>query len=145
MNFRFCMAVAASLSLGACETPKVTKDEMDSVNYGPAPTYWKEEITSYLKLRLKDPVAAIVEFRTEPKQMFQKQVGLDPQVHGWAVCVWVRDKKPNGAWEDTFPMTVFIRNEKIVAVNNPPDSYGPAGPLYARRQCKELGAPFRDK
>jgi hypothetical protein len=131
--------------LAGCETPKVTRDEMDSVNYGPRPVYWKEEITSYLKLRLKDPIGAIVEFPTEPKQMFQKQVGLDPQVHGWAVCVLVRDKKPGGAFEDTFPMTVFLRNEKIVAVNNPPDNFGPSGPLYARRQCKELGAAFVDK
>lgn len=131
--------------LAGCETPKVTKEEMESVNYGPAPAYWKDEIRSYLKLRLKDPTNAIVEFPTEPKQMFQKQVGLDPQVHGWAVCVVVRDKKSNGAWADAYPMTVFIRNEKIVAVNNPPDNFGPSGPLYARRQCKELGAPFADK
>jgi hypothetical protein len=131
--------------LAGCETPRVTKDEMESVNYGPRPVYWKEEITGYLKLRLKDPNGAMVEFPTEPKQMFQKQVGLDPQVHGWAVCVLVRDRRPGGAWEDAFPMTVFIRNEKIVAVNNPPDNFGPLGPLYARRQCKELGAPFEGK
>src|SRR6266446_4970115 len=95
------------LFLAACETPKVTKDELESVNYGPRPVYWKEEITSYLKLRLKDPASAIVEFPTEPKQMFQKQIGLDHQVHGWAVGVGVRDKERgvNGAWEDAFPMT----------------------------------------
>jgi hypothetical protein len=131
--------------LAACETPKVTRDEMESVNYGPRPVYWKEEITSYLKLRLKDPSGAMVEFPTEPKQMFQKQIGLDAQVHGWAVCVLVRDRKPTGVWEDTYPMTVFLRNEKIVAVNNPPDNFGPSGPLYARRQCKELGATLVDK
>jgi hypothetical protein len=132
------------LFLAGCETPKVTQEEMDSVNYGPAPAYWKDEIKSYLKLRLKDPTEAIVEFPTEPKQMLQKQVGLDPQVHGWAVCVVVRDKKSNGAWADAYPMTVFLRNEKIVAVNNPPDNFGPSGPLYARQQCKQLGAPFKD-
>ena len=130
--------------LAGCETPKVTKEEMDSVNYGAAPVYWKDEIKSYLKLRLKDPTEAIVEFPTEPKQMFQKQVGLDPQIHGWAVCVLVRDRKSNGAWADAYPMTVFIRNEKIVAVNNSPDNFGPSGPLYARQQCKQLGAPFKD-
>ena len=142
---KFITGLSLLFFLAGCETPKVTKDEMDSVNYGPAPVYWKDEIRSYLKLRLKDPAAAIVEFPTEPKQMFQKQIGLDPQVHGWAVCVLVRDKKANGAWDDAFPMTVFLRNEKIVAVNNPPDNFGPSGPLYARRQCKELGAAFTDK
>jgi len=143
---KFITCFSLLFFLAGCETPKVTKDEMESVNYGPRPVYWKEEIMSYLKLRLKDPAGAIVEFPTEPKQMFQKQVGLDRQVHGWAVCVWVRDRKPGGtAWDDTFPMTVFIRNEKIVAVNNPPDNFGPSGPLYARQQCKELGAPFTDR
>ena len=143
--FRIPLYMFLFAFLAGCQTPKVTQDEMDSVNYGPKPAFWKEEITSYLKLRLKDPVNAIVDFRTEPKQMLQKQVGLDPQVHGWAVCVWVRDKTRSGAWDDTFPMTVFIRNEKIVAVNNPPDGFGPSGRLYARQQCKELGAPFNEK
>ncbi len=131
--------------LAACETPKVTKEEMDSVNYGPAPAHWKQEISSYLKLRLRDPSAAVVDFKNEPKQMFQKQVGLDPQQHGWAVCVWVRDKTRAGEWGDTYPMTVFIRNEKIVNVNNGPDSFGPVGLAYARQQCKELGAPLESK
>ena len=134
--------VLAALLLAACETPKVTRDEMDSVNYGPAPVHWKQEITSYLKLRLRDPSAAVVDFKNEPKQMFQKQVGLDPQQHGWAVCVWVRDRDRAGTgWADPYPMTVFLRNEKIVAVNNGPDSFGPVGLAYARQQCKELGAP----
>jgi hypothetical protein len=132
--------LAAALALAACETPKVTQEEMASVNYGPAPVYWKQEITSYLKLRLRDPANAVVEFKNEPKQMFQKQVGLDPQHHGWAVCVWVRDRDKFNAWE-TYPMTVFIRNEKIVTVNNGPDNFGPVGPAYARQQCKELGVP----
>lgn len=137
-------ALALAASLSACETPKVTQDEMASVNYGPAPAYWKDEIRSYLNLRLRDPKEAVVDFRSEPKKMFQKQVGLDPQVHGWAVCVWVRDKNRQGVMGDAYPMTVFIRNEKIVAVNNGPDNFGPSGPLYAREQCKELGAPFSD-
>lgn len=138
-------ALLAALLLAACETPKVTREEMESVNYGPAPLHWKEEILSYLKLRLRDPSAAVVEFKSEPKQMFQKQIGLDPQQHGWAVCVFVRDKTRQGAWGDPYPMTVFIRNEKIVAVNNGPDNFGPVVAAYARRQCKELGAPFEAK
>jgi hypothetical protein len=145
MTNRLLTIAVAALFLAACETPKVTKDEMDAVNYGPAPVLWKEEIRSWLNLRLRDPKDAMVDFRTEPKQMFQRQIGLDPQVHGWAVCVWVRDKNRQGVFDDMYPMTVFLRNEKIVAVNNGPDNFGPSGPLYARQQCKELGAPFPDK
>jgi hypothetical protein len=145
MTNRLLPIAIAALFLSACETPKITKDEMDAVNYGPAPVLWKEEIRSWLNLRLRDPKDAMVDFRTEPKQMFQRQIGLDPQVHGWAVCVWVRDKNRQGVFDDMYPMTVFLRNEKIVAVNNGPDNFGPSGPLYARQQCKELGAPFPDK
>jgi len=137
------IAVAAFL-LAACQSTKVTQEEMDAVNYGPQPERWKEEIKGYLSLRLKDPSNAIVEYKTEPKQLFQKQIGLDPQVHGWAVCVWIRDRNKAGQWQDPYPMVVFIRNEKIVFVNNSPDSYGPSGPLYAREQCKTLGAPFKE-
>ena len=137
--------LAAAGLISGCETPKVSKDEMDSVNYGPTPVHWKEEIRSWLSLRLRDPKDAIVEFRTEPKQMLQKQIGLDPQVHGWAVCVWVNDKNRQGAYDGFYPMTVFLRNEKIIAVNNGPENFGPSGPLYARQQCKELGAPFTEK
>jgi hypothetical protein len=145
---RGCLATLAApllaLSLGGCETPKVTQEEMEGANFGPRPVHWKQEITSYLKLRLRDPANAVVDFKTEPKKMFQKQVGLDPSQHGWAVCVWIRDKNRQGAFGDPYPMTVFIRNEKIIEVNNGPDNFGPVGPAYARRQCKELGAPFED-
>ncbi len=140
--FRIPLFIAAAFLLAACETPQVSKEEMEGASFGPAPAYWKQEITSYLKLRLRDPQAAVVDFRTEPKQMFQRQVGLDPQHHGWAVCVVVRDKNRQGEFGEPYPMTVFIRNEKIVHVNNGPDDIGPIGPAYARRQCKELGAPF---
>jgi len=144
MNARVLTLIAVSLFLGACATTKVSQEEMDAVNYGPEPARWKEEIRGYLSLRLKDPTNAIVDFKNEPKQLYQKQIGLDPQVHGWAVCVWIRDRNKAGQWQDPYPMVVFLRNEKIVYVNNAPDSYGPSGPLYAREQCKTLGAPFKE-
>src|SRR5438552_2682026 len=102
-------ALAAALVLSACETPRVTHEESSAVNYGPKPLYWQDTIRSYLGLRLRDPKAAIVEFRTEPRQFFQKQIALDPQQHGWAVCVWVNDKNREGAYDGFEPMTFFIR------------------------------------
>ncbi len=144
MKKALSIAVLAALAaaLAGCETPRVTRDEASSVNYGPKPVHWQETIRSYLGIRLTDPKSALVEFRTEPKQMFQKQIALDPQQHGWAVCVWVNDKNRDGAYDGFRPMTFFIRNEKIVAANNDPDHRGPVYAEYARRQCAELGAPF---
>ena len=126
--------------LAACAAP-VTKQETEGLNYGERPVRWKEEITSYLAVRLTDPKSAIVEFRTEPQQMYQRAVAMRPMHFGWATCVWVNDKNRSGAYAGFYPMTVFIRNEKIVQVNGGPDDFG-IGAQYARSQCEQLGAPF---
>ncbi|MGH8669963.1 MAG: hypothetical protein ACREUH_12095 [Burkholderiales bacterium] len=143
---RILLAPFIALFIGSallgCDTT-VRRSEMQAVEYGPKPERWREEIRSYLGIRLTDPKDAVVEFRTEPKIMFQKDSGLRAQQHGWAVCVWVNDKNRSGAYEGFYPMTVFLRNEKIVAVNNGPDDFGVIGAQYARQQCSELGAPFK--
>ena len=127
--------------LGGCETT-VTKQEMTAVDYGPRPERWKQEIRSYLGIRLTDPKDAIVEFRNEPQQLFQKKTPVrDPQ-WGWAVCVWVNDKNRVGAYDGFYPMSFVLRNEKIVAVNGGPDDANVIGARYAREQCAQLGAPF---
>jgi len=133
--------LVALLALAACNTA-VTKQEMGSVDYGPAPTRWKEEIRSYLAIRLTDPNAAIVDYRTEPKQIFQRKTPVRDQQYGWGVCVWVNDKDKKGAYEGFYPMSFVLRDEKIVAVNNGPDDFGAIGARYAREQCAQLGAPF---
>jgi len=132
------------LGLAGCDTT-LRRSEVDSVDYGPKPARWREEISSYLGIRLTDPKNAIVEFRTEPKIMYQKDSGVRTRQYGWAVCVWVNDKNASGAYEGFYPMTFFLRDEKIVAVNNGPDDFGVIGAKYAREQCAELGAPFRQQ
>src|SRR5687768_1713476 len=134
-----CITVA---SLAACDTA-VRRDETASVDYGPKPARWREEIRSYLDLRLTDPKSAVVEFRSEPKQLYQRDTVARARQYGWATCVWVNDKDRAGNFEGVYPMTFFIRQEKIVAVNNGPDDFGIIGARYAREQCELLGAPFR--
>ena len=126
--------------LAACAAP-VTKEETAGLDYGPKPTRWQDEVKSYLKLRLVDPKDAIVEFRTEPQQMYQRKVALRDMHYGWAACVWVNDKNSSGAYSGFYPMVFFFRHEKIVQVNGGPDDFG-IGAQYARSQCKQLGAPF---
>jgi hypothetical protein len=137
---RLTIALAA-LALAACAPAPVTRDEVAGLDYGPRPTRYKEEITSYLKLRLTDPKDALVEFRSEPQQMYQRRVAMRDMHYGWAVCVWVNDKNRSGAYAGYYPMVVFLRHEKIVQVNGGPDDFG-IGAQYARSQCKSLGAPF---
>ena len=130
-------------TLIGCDTA-VRRDEVKSVEYGPKPERWREEIRSYLDIRLTDPKNAIVEFRTEPKILYQRDTAVRARQYGWATCVWVNDKNRDGNFDGFYPMTVFIRDEKIVAVNNGPDDFGIVGARYAREQCELLGAPFRN-
>ena len=126
--------------LAGCDTT-VKKDEMASVHYGPKPARWREEIRSYLDLRLANPKEAVVEYRSEPKQLFQRDTVLRERQYGWATCVWVNEKK-DGKFAGFYPMTIFIRDEKIVAVNNGPDDFGLVASRLAREQCELLGSRF---
>ena len=139
---RLAIILFISLLAAACAPAPVTKEETAGLDYGPRPVRYQDEIRSYLAVRLTDPKSAIIEFRTEPQQMYQRQVALRPMHYGWAVCVWVNDKNSAGAYSGFYPMTVFIRNEKIVQVNSGPDDFG-IGAQYARSQCEQLGAPFK--
>jgi hypothetical protein len=135
------LPVAVALALGACDTT-VTKEEMATADYGPAPVNYQDEIKSYLSLRLTDPKTAIVEFRNEPKQLYQRGTAVRGEQYGWGVCVWVNDKNKQGAYDGFYPMSFIMRNEKIVAVNGGPDDSNIIGAKYAREQCARLGAPF---
>jgi len=135
------LAPLFALLLVACAKP-VTKDEVAGLDYGPKPTRYQEEVKSYLAVRLTDPKNAIIEFRSEPAQMYQRKVAFRDMHYGWAVCVWVNDKNSSGSFAGFYPMTFFFRNEKIVQVNSGPDDFG-VGAQYARSQCEQLGAPFK--
>jgi hypothetical protein len=119
----------------------VTKEEMATADYGPAPVNYQDEIKSYLSLRLTDPKQAIVEFRNQPKQLYQRGTPVRGEQYGWGVCVWVNDKNKQGAYDGFYPMSFLLRNEKIVAVNGGADD-NIIGAKYAREHCARLGAPF---
>ena len=137
------LAPLLAILLAACAKP-VTKEEVAGLDYGPKPTRWQEEVKSYLAVRLTDPKNAIIDIRTEPAQMYQRKVAFRDMHYGWAVCVWVNDKNTSGNFAGFYPMTFFFRNEKIVHVNSGPDDFG-VGAQYARSQCEQLGAPFKQK
>jgi hypothetical protein len=132
----------AVVLLAACDTT-VTKEEMATADYGPQPQRWQEEIRNYLSIRLRDPKQAKVDFRAGPKMLYQRGSVLRSEQYGWGVCVWVSDRDKSGASQDTYPMTFILRDEKIVHVNGGPDDGAIIGPNYARKQCEQLGAPFK--
>jgi hypothetical protein len=139
---KFLIPLALLLLLAACDTT-VKKSELASVDYGPRPEHYQAAIRDYLKIRLRDPAAAIVEFRAGPQPLFQRETPLRRMQSGWAVCVWVNDKNKQGAFEGFYPMSVLIRNEKIEYVNGGPDDDNLVGNRYAREHCEQLGAPFK--
>ena len=132
-----CLIVLSLALLAACDTT-VKKEETAGLDYGPKPTRWREEIKSYLDLRLTNAKESVVEFRSEPKQLYQRDTLLRERQYGWATCVWVNEMK-DGKLSGFYPMTVFIREEKIVAVNNGPDDFSLIGSRLAREQCAQLG------
>jgi hypothetical protein len=133
-------ALIAAFALAGCQTT-VSKEEMESVNYGPRPAGWQAAIRDYLGPRIPDPKTAIITFRTEPKQMVQRETPIRTRQWGWAACVWIDENHPRG-YPRTYPMTFFFRDGKIVVVNGGPDDANIVGAQYAREQCEELGAPF---
>lgn len=129
---------AMAILLGGCDTSPPTKEERGSVNYGPKPDNYQQIIRDYLRNRLTDPTAAIIDFKAGPTQLYQKDAVFRDLQFGWAVCVMVNDKNTQGAYTGFYPAVYFIRNEKVVAANGGPGD-GPVGTQFATRQCKELG------
>lgn len=135
------LMLIALAGLAACNTT-VTKEEMATADYGPQPTAYQDEIKSYLSLRLTDPKSAVVEFRNEPKLLYQRGTPVRGEQYGWGVCVFINDKNKAGAYDGFYPMTFVLRNEKIVAANGGADD-NVIGATYAREQCERMGSPFK--
>ena len=132
------MLAAMAVAVGGCDTSPPTKEQMESVNYGPKPDNYQEIIRDYLRNRMTDPTAGIIDFKAGPTHMYQKAAALRDAQFGWAVCTMVNDKNTAGAYTGFYPAVYFIRNGKVVASNGGPGD-GPVGTQFARRQCKELG------
>jgi hypothetical protein len=130
---------ATALLTGCADRP--TKQEVDSVDYGPYPENYERLVRDHLKARLTDPAAAIIEFRTEPKRLYQQGSALRPLQYGWAVCLFVNDKNKDGDYEGFHPIVYLIHSGKVIAVNGGAQD-NIIGWQFARDGCKKLGVPF---
>jgi len=129
---------ALAIALGGCDTTPPSKEEKESVNYGPKPDNYQDIVRDYLRPRVTDPTAVIIDFKAGPTQLYQKDAVVRDLQFGWAVCALVNDKNTMGAYTGFYPAVYFIRDGKVVASNGGPGD-GPVGTQFARRQCKELG------
>ena len=137
-NLALPVLALLAVTLGGCDTSPPTKEQMASVDYGPKPDNYQDIIRDYLRNRMTDPTAGIIDFKAGPTHMYQKAAALRDVQYGWAVCAMVNDKNTLGAYTGFYPAVYFIRNGKVVASNGGPGD-GPVGTQFARRQCKELG------
>src|SRR3970040_782890 len=99
----FTMATAMAALLGGCDTSPPTKEQMEAVNYGPKPDNYQQIVHDYLRNRLTDPTAAIIDFKAGPTQMYQKDAVVRDLQFGWAVCAMVNDKNTRGAYTGFYP------------------------------------------
>lgn len=129
---------AMAVALGGCHTNPPTQQEVKAFDYGPLPENYEQIVRDYLRYKLTDPTAAIVEFKAGPAKMVQRGTVIRDQQVGWAVCAMVNDKNTRGAYSGFAPGVYYIRNGKVVAHNGGPDD-GPIGAKFAREQCKALG------
>ena len=134
----FTAAMTLAAILAGCDTSPPSKELRESVNYGPKPDNYQEIIRDYLRPRLTDPTAAIIDYKAGPTQFYQKDAVVRDLQFGWAVCTMVNDKNTRGAYTGFYPAVYFIRNGKVVASNGGPGD-GPIGTQFAKQQCKELG------
>lgn len=138
------LSFLASGFLAGCATG-VSESELASVSYGPRPPEnWQQAVRDYLDPRIPDPKTAIITFRTEPKPFLQKETPMRDRQWGWASCVWVNENHPRG-YPNTYPITFFFREGRIVHINGGPDDSNVVGAQYAREQCERLGSPLTVK
>ncbi len=137
---RILAAISIALvPLAGCQSPPLSREEIAALDYGPRPENYEHIVRGYLRTRLIEPDFAIIEFKTGPRPLYQKNTvfGRDRQ-YGWAVCVMIRDKDRRGAYEEPYPMVLYIRGGKAVAANGDGLERA-AGVRYAHAQCAELG------
>ena len=131
--------VLAAVSLAACQSPPPSREEIAALDYGPRPENYEQVARDYLETRLVAPEFAIIQFKTEPRPLYQKNaVFWRDRQYGWAICLMVRDKDRRGAYEEPYPMVLYLRGGKVVAANGDGLERA-AGVRYAHEQCAALG------
>jgi hypothetical protein len=129
----------AVVSLAACQSPPPTREEIAALDYGPRPENYEQIVRDYLRTALVAPEFAIVQFKTGPRPLYQKNaVFFRDRQYGWAVCVTIRDKDRRSAYEEPYPMVLYLRGGKVVAANGDGLERA-AGVRYAHEQCAALG------
>ncbi len=134
---RTAAVALVAAAFGGCAA-ELTREQVAALDYGPRPENYAQIVRDFLRPKLIEPEFARIEFKTEPRPMYQAQALLRERGYGWAVCALVTDKDRRGAYPDPYPMVFYLRGDKVVAVNGDALERA-AGAEYAAQQCKILG------
>jgi hypothetical protein len=136
---RLLAATSIALALLAgCQSPPLSREELAALDYGPRPEGYEKIVRDYLRTRLVAPDLALIEFKAGPAPLYQKEALLRHRQYGWAVCVMISDRDRRGAYEEFYPMVLYIREGIVVAANGDGLERA-AGVRYAHARCGELG------
>ena len=135
----FAGTLIAAALLAGCSQP-LTREQIAALDYGPRPQDYEKIVRDYLRPRLSEPDFALIEFKAGPAPL----TAVSEREYGWAVCVLVNDKNPRGAYEGYYPVVIYIRAGRAVALD------GGAwervvGLRYAHAQCRQLGYEVPDR
>jgi len=101
---------------------EVANLNVNTADVGEKPTNYKELLESSTKAMLKDPDSAKFSNFTEPKK--EVMVANTDFVYGYSICFSVNAKNSYGGYVGNQLYWGFIRNGKVLRVQNTTDAYG---------------------
>ena len=138
MRGRLAAALVALAPLASCQAPPLTAEQIAALDYGPRPENYERVVRDFLRSRLNDPSFAVIEIKTGPAPLYQTDTLSRRREHGWAVCAMVNERDPRGAYIGFYPVVIYIREGKVVAMDGG-GAERALGLSYAHTQCAKLG------
>lgn len=110
MKTKLIIMTFLSIIIAGC-TGNVTKEQLDSADYGTPPTHYKESIESYLESTLKDPQSKIVKYIDMPKKGHWYYSG---NRFGYYVCANINAKNSYGGYTGFSKYFFAFQNDQLV-------------------------------
>jgi len=138
LSARLAAALVALASLAACQGPPLTTEQIAALDYGPRPENYEQLVRDYLRSRLNEPSFALIEIKAGPTRLYQADTLSRRHENGWAACAMVNERDPRGAYIGFYPVVIYIREGKVVAMDGG-GAERALGLRYAHAQCAKLG------
>lgn len=111
------------LILSGCASSPPTAEQLQSAEYGPYPSNWKEQVKERMKIILVDPDSVQYRFNyPEPKKAWHDILGDEgmfstERIYGWRTCFQYNAKNSLGGYVGYKDVFVFFNNGQIALFN----------------------------